>query len=171
MKQFDLNQEWMRCLEPQMRRLVEQSISLLEREWVEVGELREQKDYGYVVFPIAKAYEGFLKWFLFKAGLIRDYQLKSRHFRIGRSLNPDLPAKYRDEDWLFDDLERLCRRCGQEGLGAIAWEGWSKGRNRIFHYFNDNGEAVSLAEAGERIGLMLLVMERLVEVYQQVRDF
>ena len=95
---------WYHYLEHSMRDLVDQSVILLERE-------RGFKkivfhDYSYVVFPAAKAYEGFIKQFLLDSGLLIASQYESRHFRIGKSLNPDLPERYRDEE---------VARCGKHG--------------------------------------------------------
>ena len=48
----------------------------------------EISDYSFVVFPFAKAYEGFLKRFFLDAGYIKEEEYFSDEIRIGRILNP-----------------------------------------------------------------------------------
>jgi len=154
------NQKWWGFLDKPMQELVVESVVLLGREEVR----REQMaDYSFVVFPIAKAYEGFLKKMLFRSGLISEFQLKGRHFRIGRSLNPDLPNRFRDEDWLWDDMDRFFKKVGDEDLARRVWEAWSRGRNKLFHYFADHEDFISLPEARERVELFVEVMGRVIE--------
>jgi hypothetical protein len=108
---------------------------------------------------MAKAYEGFLKKFFLNLGLIDRRQFEGRHFRIGKSLNPDLPEKYRDEDWLFDDLQRLCARSKIEPIADKLWEAWRESRNLLFHYFPEHRNFVDLEEAEERIEQVRSVMD------------
>lgn len=154
------NEQWWHYLDEAMKKLIEESWFLLERE--EQEHQQGLMDYSFVVFPVAKAYEGFLKKVLFDAGLITDYQLRGRHFRIGRSLNPDLPIRFRDEDWLFDDLDSLFSGNGEVNLARNVWEAWSKGRNRVFHYFTDQECMMSLVEARDRLELFMDVFQRVV---------
>ena len=42
-------------------------------------------DYSFLVFGVAKAYEGFLKKFLLDLGLIPTQVYQGKHFRIGRA--------------------------------------------------------------------------------------
>jgi len=92
-----VDQEWFLYLTHPMQDLVVQAFGLLSRE-------KEQNngyhDYSFVVFPLAKAYEGFLKKVLVEMGLSDKETVYGRHFRIGKSLNPDLPkntmSRHRD---------------------------------------------------------------------------
>lgn len=153
------DQEWFGYLEPTMRELVEEAYYLLDRE--EMGG-EELVDYSFVVFPMAKAYEGFVKKFLHDVGLISEKTYLSRHFRIGRSLNPNLPMKYRDGWWLFDDLERMCEEAGRGGCEKyprMMWRAWREGRNKTFHYFAGRERLVTLEEARRLVDGFREVME------------
>src|SRR6266508_1592441 len=91
--------EWWLYLTENQRALLAQAVTLLEREKVFKEQLFE--DYSFIVFPAAKAYEGFLKKLLFDLGFINSSQYSGEHFRIGKSLNPNLPLRYRKSDWVF----------------------------------------------------------------------
>lgn len=102
-------------------------------------------DYSFVVFPMAKAYEGFLKEYLLKGRFISWEQFHDHHFRIGRAINPDVRPAHRDASWLFDDLERNC----SPELARLVWETWLQCRNQVFHYFPSQVKRLSLNRAGE----------------------
>ena len=55
---------------------------------LQVTENQPIVDYAFLVFPVSKAYEGFLKDFLLEFGLISPEVYRSRRFRLGRALNP-----------------------------------------------------------------------------------
>lgn len=155
---------WYEYLEPLMRDLVEEAYYLLDREEM-AGE--ELVDYSFAVFPMAKAYEGFIKKYLFDVGLISEKTYMSRHFRIGRSLNPSLPVKYRNGWWLFDDLEKMCKKMDggkheHKGLPRMMWRAWREGRNKIFHYFAGRERLVDLGEARKLVDGFREVMEMAV---------
>ena len=52
-------------------------------------------DYSFVVFPTAKAYEGFLKKMFFDLGFITEEDYRGKRFRIGKALNPFLEKNLR----------------------------------------------------------------------------
>ena len=135
-----------------MRDLVGESYELLEREEKMGGQLH---DYSFVVFPIAKAYEGFLKKLFLDMGLISQSQYVGEHFRIGKALNPNLPKRYRS-GWVFG---RLVESCGSPDLPLRMWEAWKRARNRIFHFFPDHQEFITLGEARELVERVSEVME------------
>ena len=152
---------WYHYLEHSMRDLVDQSVILLERE-------RGFKkivfhDYSYVVFPAAKAYEGFIKQFLLDSGLLIASQYESRHFRIGKSLNPDLPERYRDEEWIYGRLEEKCDDRGIPRLGGKMWETWRVGRNLLFHYFPYHENFINLDKAEALLERIFEMMETAYE--------
>lgn len=132
--------EALRNLQPELRQLVNLSWELTNREhrlnshWL---------DYGFLLFPAAKAYEGFLKLFLLQLRLITQDQYASQRFRIGRSLNPDLVPSQRDEWWLYDDVAKTC---GQ-AVARQLWQTWLEGRNHVFHFFPGSVKNLTLAEA------------------------
>lgn len=153
--------ERLRSLEPPIKQLINQSLHLLESASTSTLSL---SDYSYVVFPLAKAYEGFLKQLLFQLDLIPKHQLEGRHFRIGRSLNPDLPPKFKDDSWLFDDLERHFSKLGDDLLARDIWQAWSRGRNKLFHYFHNQENLISLPDAQSRIDFILNTIIRAHEL-------
>lgn len=133
---------WWQYIEEPMRDLVSQSYALSAHEH-ERGIESTYHDYGFIVFPMAKAYEGFLKKFLYDLQLISAKQYFGDNFRIGKALNPHLPKRYQ-WDWVYGKLAEYCQ---SETLPQMLWETWRKGRNQIFHYFPDHHEFVDLAQA------------------------
>lgn len=116
-------------------------------------------DYSYLVFPVAKMYEGFLKKLLLDLGLISESQYYSEHFRIGKALNPNLEGHLRLES-VYD---KLCQHLAGHELADELWQAWKRGRNLLFHYFPGKLTRVSLGEAVVTIKFVLEVMEKAVE--------
>lgn len=143
-------QEWYKLLSPTEKSLVDTSVLLCNT-------LDDAKypDYSFVVFPMAKAYEGFLKRFFWEQNLIDQEVYESRRFRIGRAFNPDLNSNQQDELWIFDDVAQAC---GHE-LTREMWEAWLECRNQVFHYFPSRYEALSLAAAEARLRQMIAAIE------------
>ncbi len=138
---------WFEFLEDEGKVLVTQSVELVERE----SRLNSSfHDYSFLVFPMAKAYESFLKKLLFAMGLIDRNQYEGKQFRIGRSLNPDIPSRHRDEYWLYDNVAGLC---GGE-LARDLWNTWLSCRNHIFHYFPEEKSNISLSDAQKLLRMM-----------------
>lgn len=160
---------WYQYLDEPMRELVDLAYLLKDREEIDKERLY---DYSFLLFPMAKAYEGFLKKFLWRIELISKETMMDRTFRIGRSLNPDLPEKYRNGLWLFDQLEIRCERFHTKlgGCGARkAWEAWVEGRNQVFHYFSGKEGPLSFEEATRRMEQMRVVMEMLVDNEEKLK--
>jgi hypothetical protein len=134
---------WYNYLTPWQKELVDTSAQLLEL----MRTAAPLPDYGFVVFPMAKAYEGFLKNFFLNLGLINPDLFTSRRFRIGRAFNPDLSNGQRNEFWIYDDVARVC---GEE-IARQLWEAWLTGRNQVFHYFPDEKGKLTLAEAESKL--------------------
>jgi len=128
-----------------MRDLARQTYELLNREELKVaGGEKEQHDYAFVVFSLAKAYEGFLKRVFLDMKMIDRRQYFGEYFRIGRALNPSLPKRLRS-GWVYG---RLVAWCGGDATRPNAmWEAWKTARNRIFHFFPDHHEFIDLAGA------------------------
>ncbi len=145
-------------MKPEMRALVEESFKLLEHTKSGSGTEAGFKDFGFIVFPMAKAYEGFLKKVFLDMGLITRQQYYGEYFRIGRALNPNLPVRYRS-GWVFG---KLVGACGGENLPLLLWETWKRGRNKVFHFFPDREAIISLVEAEELIDKMAQAMEKAV---------
>jgi len=142
---FNYLDEW-------QQQLVRLSFSLWQREKVTGSQFL---DYSFVVFPMAKAYEGFLKRYLLDLGLISKETFESRRFRIGRVLNPDVRPSHQDENWVYDDISQ---RCGPEIVREL-WEAWLTCRNRVFHYFPKNTDRLTHEQAGRYIEQLFSVMQ------------
>lgn len=134
------DQPWYPFLDPYARDLVELSCSLYSRE-VRLSSVLT--DYTFVVFPMSKAYEGFLKKYLYSVDLISKQSYYHKQFRIGRSLNPDISRSRQDEWWLYDEVERQCGKA----TARLLWNAWIDCRNHLFHYFADEHRVVDIAGA------------------------
>lgn len=107
-------------------------------------------DYSFLVSPISKAYEGFLKDFFLDIKLIDDFSYKSDRFRVGKTLNPSLRYKRFSIYQKLIDIDE-----NGEELAEILWNAWKYGRNEIFHYFPNALKNLTRQEAEERIYLVL----------------
>lgn len=116
-------------------------------------------DYSFIVFPAAKAYEGFLKKLFLDMGFITKDEFYGKHFRIGKALNPALEEKYRDDGWVY---ARLYEYCGGADLPEKLWKTWRKSRNKLFHWFPDQENYISHPEAVERF---LMIVSSIDEVF------
>ncbi len=147
-----LHTDFYRAVSEPHRRLIRTSITVYLEER-RVG-LR-YPDYGFVVFGMAKGYEGFLKEYLLRIGLLSDDGYFDRGFRIGRALNPDVSLNQRDRFWLYDDL---ADRCGAAVARQI-WDAWLECRNQVFHFYPGKDSAMTLRQAGEKILQLANAME------------
>ena len=107
-------------------------------------------DYAFFVAPISKAYEGFLKDFFLKIGIISQDDYESDRFRVGKTLNPSLRYKRFS---VFQKLTEI-HQDGEE-LAEDLWTAWKFGRNEIFHYFPNLSQHLSRNEAEDRIDMLL----------------
>lgn len=162
-KYMDLKLEkrtWWNYIEEDLQELVLLSESLINMVGGSGKSLtikgRELHDYSFIVFPIAKAYEGFLKKMFLDMGLITKEDYLGKLFRIGKALNPYLESKYRDQESVYD---KLAEHCGGERVPQVLWNAWVKGRNLLFHWFPEEKRAVSFEEAQERIILIVAAMD------------
>lgn len=108
-------------------------------------------DYSFVVFPAAKAYEGYLKKMFLDHGLITQEDYYGKRFRIGKALNPSLDPRYEDENV----YKKIAEGKGGKELADKLWETWKLARNTIFHWFPDEKNVVSLNEAGEKVARII----------------
>lgn len=143
--------KWFPHLDLPQQELVELAIQLYERELISEAPL---SDYSFVVFPMAKAYEGFLKQYLYDLHLISQTTFESRRFRIGRALNPDVHENQRDDAWLYDNIVHMC----DKEIASALWNTWLNCRNRIFHYFPKDHSTVTLPEAEKDLRLIATTM-------------
>lgn len=149
---------WFSNLAPSQQKLVELTYFLYEREAKNHSEQTKLYDYSFVIFPLAKAYEGFLKQYLYDLQLIDQRTFEGKRFRIGRALNPDIRQSQRDEYWIYDDIELMC---GKQ-VAHVLWQTWLQCRNRVVHFFPKDEHKITLHQAKERI---VMVMETMDEAF------
>lgn len=162
--------DWFRFMDEGMRDLVGESYALMDvfrklGKGQDAGSIQSGlltladisfHDFSFVVFPIAKAYEGFLKKWFYEQGFIDERGYQSDHFRIGKALNPSLPPKFRGDSWyVFDDISA---RCSKE-LAFTLWNAWKQGRNLSFHFFPQHRNFLTIEEAEQRIDQLATAMD------------
>lgn len=147
---------WYGLLSSHGQRLVRLSSYLYERE---VRLHTNLSSYSFVVFPMAKAYEGFLKTYLHEMQILPKAGYEDHKFRIGRAMNPDISERHKDEWWLYDDLERVCSRDVARGL----WDAWIECRNRLFHFYFDDEVPLPLPIAKKKLLQMHVAMEKAMQ--------
>jgi hypothetical protein len=145
-------------LQPEIRELItdgELLVHAVEKE----GMASKVTDFSFLVFPFAKAYEGFLKKLFLDTQVIKYDDYYGDDIRIGRILNPG----YQHEE--SNVFARLCTQvlAGQK-VSEKLWETWKNARNLTFHYFPHNYKRLSFEEALALVKGMLQVMEEAVVV-------
>ena len=113
-------------------------------------------DYAFVVFPAAKAYEGFLKKLFLDLGWISENDYFGKRFRIGKALNPSLESELRQREGVYDKIVEFCQ--GRE-LADKLWETWRQARNSTFHWFPKEKNAISSDEAKEKVVMVITAMD------------
>lgn len=140
---------WWSYLTENQRDLLEQSRILLDRE--ERYGRDNFHDYAFVLFPAAKAYEGFLKKLFFDLAIISKERYENSYFRIGRALNPDLPERFRGREWVYDRLGNYCNK----ETPQVLWDTWRQARNLVFHWFPRHKNFITLAQAREKYEMII----------------
>lgn len=143
---------WGSYIEEDLRELLEESLTLIETvpAWAE-----KFHDYSFIVFPAAKAYEGFLKKLFLDMNFLSREDYYGKRFRIGRALNPSLEPRLRSES-IYDKLVKFS---GDKKLADKLWDTWREGRNLIFHWFPDERRAITFDEAQEKIELIIAAID------------
>lgn len=157
--QFE-KKDWFTFLNDHGKRLALLSKSLYERE------LRLQsgyESYSFVVFPLAKAYEGFLKYYLREMNLLSNTLYSDKKFRVGRAINPDVSLSHRNEWWLYDDVERLCSRT----IARSLWNTWLECRNKMFHFYFDDETLLPLDVAEKKLMQLSRTMEEAMKCLRE----
>ncbi len=143
----------------------EQKDLILEGQYLMNDIIKEHayrfKDYSFLIFPFAKAYEGFLKRLFKDIGFISHLDYISDHLRLGKLMSPNLMGQLGDRSL----YKKISAAAGDELAGKI-WDMWKVGRNQIFHYFPHNLKAVSFEEAEGIVNKFIEVME---ETYQKLK--
>lgn len=141
---------WWTYLDEDIQELLKQSYLLLDLMQMGGARLAKTKfhDYAFIVFPAAKAYEGFLKNLFLDMGFISKDDYHGKRFRVGKALNPALEKRFRKAESVYD---KLLDYCGGRELADRLWETWKNSRNIIFHWFPNERNAIDLPEAKERV--------------------
>lgn len=137
------------------RDLLQQGKYLLED--IERDRRFDFSDYSYLVFPFAKAYEGFLKQLLLDVGFISNRDYTSNHFRLGKVLSPGLVERLADRSVYKKIQDRL-----DTDFANKVWNTWKLGRNEVFHYFPHNLKSLTLEQARGTAGHIVATMEELL---------
>lgn len=146
----DLTKEvWWNYLGEDLQELIKEAVTLsvTANSWPQ-----KFHDYAFIVFPAAKAYEGFLKKLFLDLELISSEDYYGKHFRIGKALNPSLEKRFRQEESVYD---RLVAFSGDACLADTLWDTWKNCRNLAFHWFPNEKNALNFAEARERLDMVL----------------
>lgn len=154
------NSVWWEYLTKDLQDLVYSSIFLAERadSWGYA-----HSDYSFVVFPMAKAYEGFLKKFFLDMGFISEGDYLGTHFRIGKALNPHLEDHLRGDDWVYPKISTYCHG---SALPKLLWDTWRECRNVVFHWFPHGSKQLTLVESREKLVMILHAFD---EVFKECR--
>lgn len=123
------------------------------------GEKSRFHDYSFVIFPAAKAYEGFLKKLFLDLGFITEEDYYGKHFRIGKALNPSLPRELRKESVYL----KIVKFCKGHTLADELWETWRSCRNLTFHWFPNEKNAITLPEARKRLTMIINAIDTAFE--------
>ncbi len=150
---------WWNYLEDDLQKLLKASFFLISAVKSWGGDLpggkEEFNDYAFVVFPAAKAYEGFLKKMFLDLKFITEEDYFGKHFRIGKSLNPSLPKEMR-QDGVYD---KIVKYCGGKKLANDLWETWRLCRNLTFHWFPNEKNTITFTEAVERVDMIVSAID------------
>jgi hypothetical protein len=119
------------------------------------------KDYSFLVFPFAKAYEGFLKQVALDVKFISHLDYISNHFRLGKMLSPNMIEKLGESRSLYVHIERATNKEFAEEV----WYTWKLHRNEIFHYYPHNLKAIGYQEAGSIAKTITSTMQ---DIYQKL---
>lgn len=160
---MDNNSSYWDYLSPHQRDLIREG-SYIYQEIFADGRYNFQ-DYSFIVFPFAKAFEGFIKQFLLDVHLITESQYNSDHIRVGRLLSPDT------NHFVYEDsvYQKLAHMIGKDAADMI-WTTWKYCRNQVFHYYPHNSKSLSLNEAKERIHLTLSTITTCYNLLKHIKS-
>lgn len=147
---------WWDYMHEGVKELLKESLFILKK--VEKWD-KKFHDYSFVVFPAAKAYEGFLKTLFLDLGFITKEEFAGKRFRVGKSLNPSLDRKYHKENV----YKKIVSHCNGQELADDLWNTWKNCRNVLFHWFPNEKNAISLTESKEKVGRIIESMNKAFE--------
>ena len=150
--QHDTTTDFWKYLSQKQKDLIHQG-DFIRHEVIEEGKYNFD-DYAFMVFPYAKAFEGFLKQLFKDIGFLTQDEYISDHLRLGKLMSPNMAGKLGEAS-----LYKKLVSAGSRDLADKIWDSWRNGRNRVFHYFPHNLEAITLNEAVEKTEMILETME------------
>ncbi|PIZ62306.1 hypothetical protein COY16_04780 [Candidatus Roizmanbacteria bacterium CG_4_10_14_0_2_um_filter_39_13] len=119
------------------------------------------KDYSFLVFPYAKAYEGYLKQLFLDIGFIPHMDYISDHFRVGKYLSPHMVGRLAEKS-----IYAKIRQRTTDDLAQEMWHIWKEGRNQVIHYYPHNLKRITYDEAFEMIEDILNIM---MKAYKELK--
>src|SRR3990172_867937 len=138
---------WWDYVEEDIRELLLTTELLINK----VGDWQEKfHDYAFVVFPAAKAYEGFLKKLFLDLGWITEEDY------LGKRFNPSLEPELRQKEGVYDKIVDFCQ--GRE-LADGLWEAWRQARNSTFHWFPKEKNVITFDEAKQKVVMIIDAMD------------
>ena len=148
---------WWGYLEEDIQELLTQSVILIEvvGRWSK-DERSRLHDYSFVAFPIAKAYEGFLKKLFYDLGFINEDDYFGKRFRVGKSLNPSLD-RHRMKYGVYDKIVSFSK--GNELADAL-WQTWIECRNQLFHWFPNELKAISFEDSILKVEKVIATIDK-----------
>lgn len=139
---------------------------ILEGQYLMNDVIRHQayhfKDYSFIIFPFAKAYEGFLKKLFKDIGFISHLDYINNHLRLGKLMSPNLIKRLGERSLYKKIMEKTSREFADK-----IWNTWKLGRNQVFHYFPHNLKSVNFEEAEKIVNQIIQTME---EAYEKLRS-
>lgn len=163
MPQQDQSHTYWDYLSPHQRDLIREGSYIYQEIFID-GRYGFQ-DYSFIVFPFAKAFEGFIKQFLLDVRLINTAQYNSDHIRVGKLLSPEKHHYVRDDSV----YPKLIQIVGKD-VADMIWMTWKYCRNQVFHYYPHNSKSLDLNEARERVHLILNTMTTCYKVLKHVQQ-
>ncbi len=151
-KTSDVYKEFWQYLSPNQQNLILEGQYLMN-EIIKTNAY-QFKDYSFLVFPFAKAFEGFLKKLFMDVKFISHLDYISDHLRLGKLMSPMLIEKLGERS-----LYKKIKDKASPELAEKIWDTWRIGRNQIFHYFPHNLKAISFEEAEKVINQIVVTME------------
>ena len=144
---------WWGYLGKDLQGLLREAVLLIEKV-----SLWDEKfpDYSFVVFPAAKAYEGFLKLLFLERGFISEDDYYGKRFRVGKALNPSLEKRLRAKESVYDKIVQFC---GGKDLADKMWNTWKVCRNLLFHWFPNKKNAIDFDQSKEKVALIIETMD------------
>src|SRR5436190_399219 len=128
-----VEKKWWKYLEEDLQELFREALFLrsLFDDKIKSDKSEEFHDYSFIVFPAAKAFEGYLKKLFLDYKFIDQSDYFGKHFRIGKALNPYLPKEMEKESV----YKKLTDYSGGDKLSQTLWNAWKSSRNLVFHWF------------------------------------